>query len=393
MQNLSVLVIHNQYQQMGGEDAVVRAEIELLRRAGHRVLQYTRDNSETASYNIPQKGLLFFSTTWSRKSYAELQSLIRREKPDIAHFHNFLPLISPAAHHACKSASIPVVQTLHNYRLLCPAGTLFRNGRRCEACARNVAYAGWRGCYRKSRLQTAAVSLMLATHRVLGTWEDSVDAYLTPSKFCRDYFVRAGFPAEKVRRKCNFLASDPGRRTGQGEYALFLGRLSAEKGLLEMMQAWRHLPEVPLHIAGDGPLYREARDLAAGSKLRIKLLGQLNHEQTLAQIKQARFIIFPSQWYEPFGMGLLEAAACGVPAVASRCGAIPELVLDGQTGLLFDRDNLEELADRVRWAWSHPQAMEEMGQAARQMYLEKFTAQANYEALIAIYRQLLENRG
>jgi glycosyltransferase involved in cell wall biosynthesis len=389
MQSLSVLVIHNRYQQPGGEDAVVRAEVDLLRAAGHRVVQYIRDNSTIAGYGALGKVSLFVSTTWNRRTYSDIGTLIRKERPDIAHCHNFLPLVSPAAYYACQSAGVPVVQTLHNYRLVCPAGTLFTNGNRCSGCARSPAQASWRACYRNSSLQTAAISLMLGAHQWKGTWKRCVDAYVAPSGFCHDYFVAAGLPQSKVYMKPNFLAQDPGQRTDCGDYALFVGRLSPEKGVLEMIAAWQQLPEVRLLIAGDGPLYCEAWKAAQSTKGHVTLLGHLSSEETLARIKGARFLVFPSRWYEPFGMGLLEAAACGVPAVASRIGAIPELVFDHRTGLLFNPDDFNQLVNRVRWAWTHPLEMQAMGVAARQLYLEKFTAEKNYEALIGIYRTLL----
>jgi glycosyltransferase involved in cell wall biosynthesis len=389
MQSLSVLVIHNRYQQPGGEDAVVRAEVDLLRSAGNRVVVYTRNNCDIAGYGPLQKASLLASTTWNRRTYIDICALIREHRPDIAHCHNFLPLVSPSAYYACKSAGVPVVQTLHNYRLLCPAGTLFANGRRCESCLRGTASAVRRGCYRDSRLQTAAVSLMLGAHRLRGTWNRSVDAYIAPSAFCRDYFVAAGLPEEQVHLKRNFLAHDPGQRTDHADYALFVGRLSPEKGVLEMIEAWRQLPEVKLLVAGDGPLYYEARGTARRTNGHVEILGQLTPDETLACIRGARFLVFPSRWYEPFGMGLLEAAACGVPAIASRIGAIPELVADHHTGLLFDPDNFGELVERVRWAWTHPADMDKMGSAARQFYLQNFTTEQNYEALMGIYRTML----
>ena len=389
MQSPSVLVIHNCYQQPGGEGAVVGAEVELLRNAGHRVITYFRDNPAIAGYSPLKKAVLLASTTWNRRTYADLRTLIRQERPDIVHCHNFLPLVSPAVYDACRSAGVPVVQTLHNYRLLCPAGTLFSQGRRCQYCTRSLTQGVGRGCYRQSRVQTAAVAFMLQAHRLRGTWKNCVDAYLTPSRFCRGFFVSAGLPEEKVHVKPNFLMHDPGQRTARGDYALFVGRLSPEKGVLEMISAWSRLPEAKLLIMGDGPLYGEACDLARRSVGNIKLLGHLDAQQTLAHMKAARFLVFPSRWYEPFGMGLLEAAACGVPAIASRIGAIPEMVTDRETGLLFDPDNFDELVEQVRWAWAHPTDMEHMGTAARQRFLRDFTAEKNYEALITIYRKLL----
>ncbi|HUI84623.1 MAG TPA: glycosyltransferase family 4 protein [Candidatus Binatia bacterium] len=390
MQSPGVLVIHNRYQQPAGEDAAVRAEVDLLRSAGHRVVQYTRDNSDLTHYSSRQKGALLFTTTWSRRTYDDIRRLIRQERPDIAHCHNFLPLVSPSALYACRSEGIPVVQTLHNYRLLCPAATLFANGRRCERCPCRALSAARRRCYRNSWPQTATVSLMLAAHRLARTWTRCVDAYIAPSRFCRDYFVLAGLPEQKVHVKPNFLARDPGQRSGQGGYALFVGRLSPEKGALEMLEAWSQLPEVSLRVIGDGPLYFAAQRLAC-HRGDVRMLGQMSTERTLAHIRSARFLVFPSRWYEPFGMGLLEAAACGVPAIASRIGAIPELVIEGRTGLLFDPDNFDDFAQRIRWAWTHPREMHEMGRAARQLYLQRFTAERNYRILMDIYGSLLAN--
>ena len=389
MQSLSVLVVHNRYQQAGGEDAVVRAEIELLQCAGHRVLRYARDNRDIASYGALRKAGLLLSTTWNANSYGEIRSLIRQQRPHIVHCHNFLPLVSPAIYYACKSAGVPVVQTLHNYRLSCPAGTLFTQGERCRERCHSAINAIRRACYRNSRMQTAAVCLMLGAHSRLGSWKRSVDAYLAPSAFCRDYFATRGLPEEKLHLKPNFLPRDPGQRIERGDYALFVGRLSPEKGVLEMLEAWNRLSDIKLLVAGAGPLFQEAQRAASRNRGRIQLLGALSPKQTLDCIKGARFLIFPSRWYEPFGMGLLEAAACGVPAIASRIGAIPELVRHLRTGLLFDPDDFSEMVEQARWAWNHPAEMEEMGRAARQLYLENFTAEKNYEALIGIYQKVI----
>lgn len=392
MRNLSVLVIHSRYQQPGGEDIVVRAEVELLRRAGHRVLEYSRDNSAIASFSGLRKAALWFSTTWDRDAYASIRALIQKERPDIAHCHNLLPLVSPAAYYACKSEGVPVVQTLHNYRLFCPAGTSFYQAAGCRKCARSVAHSVVRGCYRGSRTQTSAVALMLTTHRWRGTWNHLVDAYLTPSRFCRDYFIAAGLPEAKVHLKQNFLDRDPGQRTSRGDYAFFAGRLSAEKGVLEMLDVWQQLPHIPLRVAGDGPLYDQARRLIERTASRhITLLGHLDPPQVVAQMKGARLLVFPSRWNEPFGMSLIEAAACGIPAVASRIGAIPELVIDNQTGLLFDPENFVELADKVQWAWTHPAEMDAMGSAARQLYQREYTAEKNYEVLMSVYHGVVRH--
>ena len=392
MRKLSVLVIHNLYQQPGGEDAVVRAEIAMLRNAGHRVVTFLRNNAAIAGYNPLQKAWLAASTAWNRSAHQQIRQLIAKERPDIAHCHNLVPLISPAAYYACRNAGVPVVQTLHNYRLLCPSATLYCDGAICDACVRSLHRGMTRGCYRGSRLQTATVTVMLGAHRLCGSWSRSVDAYVALSQFAGEYFVASGLPADKVHVKGNFLPDDPGPRTRSGDHALFVGRLAPEKGVLEMLRAWQRLPHIPLVVAGDGPLRDEVARIVRGTgSTHVKLLGRLTARDVRAQMRSARFLVFPSRWYEPFGMALVEAAACGVPAVASRIGAVPELVAEDQSGLLFDPQNFDELSAKAEWAWSHPAEMDAMGSAARERYEREYTAKRNYQRLMDIYGMVLSN--
>lgn len=388
-----VLVIHNRYQQTGGEDLVVDAEIDLLRQAGHEVIEFIRDNAAIRDYSAVRKASLLLTSTWDRRTYRHLRQVIREQRPDIAHCHNLLPQISPAAYYACRDSGIPVVQTLHNYRMLCPAGTLFRNNQPCVSCVSALATGVLRGCYRGSRSESAAVAMMLGLHRQLGTWKNLIDAYIAVSHFSRDLIVAATqLPKEKVHVKSNFMACDPGPRTHRGNYALFVGRLSPEKGLLELLSTWRGLEHIPLRVVGGGPDYPAAlaiaRDAAMG---RMVLSGLLSPAETLEEIRGARFLIFPSRWYEPFGMALLEAAACGVPAIASRIGGIPELVRDGVTGLLFDPEDPQDLTAKASWAWEHPDELSAMGLAARAMYLEHYTAEKNYARLMQVYDSVLSS--
>ena len=392
MRKLSVLVIHNQYQQPGGEDVVVRAEVDLLQRAGHRVVQFTQNNATLANCSPLEKAALFVTTTWNRTAYSTIRTLIEKERPDIVHCHNLLPQVSPAAYYACQSTGVPVVQTLHNYRLFCPAGTFFHNGQVCQDCTRSLAYAVKRGCYRSSRLATATVAMMLEFHRLRRTWTSSVNAYIALTQFSRNVFVNLGLPDKKIHVKPNFLSHDPGQRSSPGNYALFVGRLSPEKGALEMLRTWLHLPHIPLVVVGDGPLYDDASEMVRRSgHTHIRLLGRMSAEDTQAQIKGARFLVFPSSWYEPFGMVLLEAAAAGVPVIAARIAGVPELVVEDKTGLLFDLQEADDLASQVNWAWAHPAEMEVMGSAARQLYLENFTAEKNYESLMNVYGSVVRN--
>ena len=390
MRQPGVLVIHNRYRQAGGEDTMVRAEVALLRQRGHRVLEYARNNAEIDEFGPLRKAELLLSATWNQRVYAELRRLIRAERPDVAHCHNLLPLISPAAYYACQAEGVPVVQTLHNFRLRCPAGTLFRKDAACQDCDGRLGRAVVRGCYRNSRIQTAAVALMLGTHRALGTWERAIDAYSAPSQFCLERMMSSGIPRDKIKLRPNFLLNDPGPRNASDDYVVFVGRLCAEKGIRQLLWAWRRLRRIPLVIVGDGPLRGEVeRYVDRNGMDHVCLTGALTAAETLARVKRARFLVFPSVGYETFGMTVLEAAACGVATVGSRLGAIPELVEEGKTGLLFDPHDTDELVEKAEWAWAHPVGMNEMGAAARRRYLQHYTAERSYDGLMRIYASVI----
>jgi glycosyltransferase involved in cell wall biosynthesis len=260
----------------------------------------------------------------------------------------------------------------------------------CTECADHHLLRSVRhGCYRGSRPATAAVAAMIGVHRALATWRDKVDVYIALSEFARRTFVAAGLPAENVAVKPNFVAPDPGPRTGTGDYALFVGRLSPEKGLPTMLEAWRRLgTRVPLEIIGDGP-EREALQMAAAGLAEVRFRGRLPREETLAAMKGARCLVFPSQWYEGLPMTIIEAFACGVPVIASRLGTMAEVVADGRTGLHFTPGDAADLADRIDRAWSDPQAMEAMGAAARAEFESRYTLARNHEMLMSIYARAI----
>ncbi len=385
-----VLVIHNRYLEPGGEDSVVSAEIALLRSRGHRVLQYARHNREIAQFSTVRKALLPLTTMWDYESYRELRSLIRQQRPAIAHCHNLLPLLSPAIYYACAAEGIPVLQTVHNYRLLCPGGNFFRAGERCDDCHGSLMKANLRGCYRDSRLQTGVVSLMLCAHRVVGTWKTMVDSYIAPSGFCRDMLCERGFPAKKLVTKPHFASEIFPQKTGLGDYAIFVGRLSHEKGILQLIDVWRDVAQIPLLIVGSGPLKESAQRLARESNLsNVTFVGHLPYHETLRHIRNARFLVASSRCYETFGMTVLEAMACGVPAVVPRNGALQELVSDRRTGFHVEVDDREQFAAAIRIMWSRPLETREMGRAARHRCLEHYSADSNYTRLSDIYNAAL----
>ncbi len=237
---MKVLVLHNRYTQRGGEDIVVDSEEQLLATMGHTVLPYHRNSAEIEQFTLVQKALLPGTTVWSSRSFVEVRNLALDKQPALAHFHNTFPLISPAPYRACRSARIPVVQTLHNYRLLCAEATLFRGGKPCESClGKRVPWPGVRyACYRGSRAATGTLAAMVASHWILGTWTETVDLYIALSDFARNKFIAGGLPAAKIVVKPNFVHPDPGADRDVSEYALFVGRLSQEKGLKALLAAW-----------------------------------------------------------------------------------------------------------------------------------------------------------
>lgn len=386
---MKLLLAHNFYRQSGGEDEVFLRESELLRCAGHEVLKYTAHNSEIAEGGIFGKAKMAARTLWAQDGVARLRSLLRRERPDLAHFHNTFPLISPGAYYACQQEGIPVVQSLHNARLICPAATFYREGNACEDCLGRVV--PWPGvvhaCYRNSHLQTAVVAGMLAGHRILGTWREQVDAYIVFTEFFRQKFISAGLPSKKIFVKPHFLVTDPGMKQTTGDYALFLGRLAAEKGVPTLLKAWRSLGHVPLRIRGQGPMESDVEQLTRENPS-VSTLPYLSRKECFDLIKGARFLVWPSGgYYESFGLVAIEAFACGTPVIASRTGAMKEIVADNWSGLHFTPDDPNDLASKVWWAWCHPKEMEAMGRAARAEYRAKYTGERNYQLLMEIYCQ------
>lgn len=372
----SVLSVHNYYQQPGGEDQVFANEASLLEQRGHTVHRYVEHNVRI------EGGLLQIAVNavWSRKSFEGLRSG-GRCRPDVAHFHNTFPLISPSAYYAMRNLGIPVIQTLHNYRLLCPAATFLRDGAACQACPESGSWlpAIRHRCYRGSRSATTAVAGMLAIHGLAGTWQRMVDVYIALSEFARRQFIEGGLPAEKIRVKPNFLGTDPGMGTGNGGYALFVGRLSEEKGVRVLVESWRKLTGIPLVVAGQGPL--DGLEWPSG----VTKLGQQSREQVFALMREARILIFPSICYECSPITLIEAFACGLPVIGSDLGSIPEYVIAGKTGLLFEPSSSDDLAQNVRWAFAHPEELGSMRFAARREYEQKYTPERNYKILMDIY--------
>lgn len=379
----TVLIGHNHYRQPGGEDRVFANESALLEQNGHAVLRHQDHNDRIRGGTIGTAR----EAVWSRHTFQHLESLARSTTIDVAHFHNTFPLISPAAYYAVQRKGIPVVQTLHNFRLICAGATLSRNGSACESCLERksllpgIAHA----CYRNSRPATAALSTMLAVHRAAGTYLRQVDVYIALSEFARRKFIEGGLPQDRIVVKPNFAGPDPGVGDGRGDYALFAGRLSEEKGIHNLAEAWRGLAGIPLQVAGSGPL--ACTKWSEG----VTWLGPQPREQVYGLMKHASVVIVPSISYEMGPLTILEAFACGTPVITSNLGSMAESVRHRYNGLLFKPGDPEDLARQVRWAFDHPEQLRAMRVNARREYEEKYTAERNYKMLMAIYEMAIEN--
>lgn len=379
-----ILLIHNHYKKSGGEDVVVESEKKLLEEHGHTVDLMEADNAEIAGFTGIARTAV--GTIYSPTAKALVATRIAAFRPDVVHVHNFFPLFSPSIYYACREAGIPVAQTVHNYRLICPGGQLLRDGRVCEDCVgRKVPWPGvLHACYRGSRAGSAAVAAMLATHRFLGTWESSVDAFIALTDFSRDKLIEGGLPAEKTAVKPNFVADPGGAGDGSGGFALFVGRLSLEKGIATLFSAWERANcAIPLKVAGDGPLVDEVARRAAGG--RIECLGAQPREKIQALMREAAFLVFPSVWYEGLPMVIVEAFSVGLPVIASNLGSMASLIEHGRTGLHFRPGDAEDLAAKIEWAAGHPEEMARMRGEARAEYLAKYTPERNYQMLMEIY--------
>lgn len=384
---MKVFMVHNEYLISGGEDASFRMEVEMLRRNGCDVVTFVENNER-----IDQLGKVRTAarSIWSPETFKRVRAVLRSTSFDIVHVQNFFPLISPSVYYAARSEGVPVVQSLRNYRLMCAAGTFNRDGQICESCiGRSWPWpALWHACYQNSIVGSAVVGGMQAINRGLGTWLHAVDGYIAVSEFMRDKFVACGFPPEKIFVKSNFLYPDPSPGKGDGDFALFVGRLSPEKGVKTLLRAWDIAGQkIPLKVIGAGPLMSLFTD---GPQLpSVEYLGWQPAEEVLRLMGSARFVVIPTEWYEGHPRTAVEAFSRGLPIIATRVGAMAEMIEDGRSGLLFALGDAHDLAAKINWALEHREAMSEMGARGRAVYEQRYTAGTNYRQLSQIYRQVM----
>lgn len=387
---MRILTVHSHYKIRGGEEEVFEAEVNLLRQKGHIVDVY-EDRNERVNHLNPAN--LALKTIWSQEAYQVVSDRLKANTYDIVHVHNFFPLISPSIYYAARAEGVPVVQTLHNYRLICPNGLFFRQGKICEDClGQSIPWSGaWHSCYRENKAASTATVGMLSIHRALKTWNKLVDKYIVLTEFAKTKFIQGGLPPERIVVKPNFVAPDPKVGTGKRKYLLYVGRLSVEKGLDVLLNAWKQLDrQIPLKIVGDGPLSKQVIEATQQSS-NIEWLGRKPVEEVYQIMGEAIAVIIPSKWYETFGRVATEAFAKGTPVIASNLGAIAELIEGDRIGLNFQSGDALDLANKVKWILEHPDELSAMGTAARQEFEAKYTADINYQQLIAIYHSLKPN--
>ncbi|WP_179031787.1 glycosyltransferase family 4 protein [Paenibacillus kribbensis] len=390
-----VLIIHNFYQQSGGEDKVVEQESAMLRSRGIETEHYYVHNDSIQSKGLANMAKLAVEATWSLPEFRRIQKMLLQVKPDVVHVHNFFPVISPSVYHACERLGIPVVQTLHNYRLICPAATFMRGNEVCEKCLHGTLLHSIRhGCYRGSQLQTIPVAAMIKFNELIGTWQHKVSRYIALTEFARNKFAESGIPLDRISVKPNFIQPktaeakyDPNDR-----YLLFVGRISREKGVRNLLQAWSGLEDragLRLVIIGDGP--EKAELTAAYPQEDIRFLGQQDADTVLDCMSRAMYVMVPSIWYEGFPMTIVESYSVGTPVLCSRIGALEEVVEDGVTGFHFQHDDLENIKTVIRRAVAY-ENYAAMRQQVSEIYTARYTEEVNAKQLMAIYSKAMEER-
>jgi glycosyltransferase involved in cell wall biosynthesis len=389
---MKVLMLHNRYLVSGGEDHATAADVALLREHGHQVTLLEQDNTAITALGKTRTAI---GTLWSSRSRARVEKELHTGDYDILHVQNFFPLWSPSVYYAASRCGIPVVQTLHNYRLFCINSFLFRDGHVCEDCLGRAM--PWPGivhrCYRDSRAGSSVVAAMIGLHNMMGTWSSKVHRYIAVSEFARDKFISAGLPPEKIAVKPNFLHPRPSPGTGGGGYVLYVGRLSPEKGIATMLDAWKTASNpLPLKVVGDGPL-KDLVIAANKSTPSVEYLGSKSPAEVMDLMRQADLLVFPSIWQETMGRTVMEAFAVGTSVLASAIGPMLSMVVPAKNGFHFTPGDAGALREQVEWCSRNLEQVRGLRRGALASFDEKYTGAFSARMLFSIYRQAQAARG
>jgi glycosyltransferase involved in cell wall biosynthesis len=386
---MNILMLHNRYLVPGGEDQSAAAEANMLQQQGCFVELLEEDNRRVEQLG---KAKTAVRTIWSSESFHRIHNKLRTGKFDVLHVQNFFPLWSPSIYYAAAKCNIPVVQTLRNYRLMCVNAVFFRDSHVCEDClGKRFAWPGiLHACYRDSRAGSAVVASMNGIHHLAGTWRTKIHVYVALTEFARNKYIAGGLPAEKIVVKPNFVYPSPQPGVGQGRYALFVGRLSPEKGIATLLKAWQAAANVlPLKIVGDGPS-SDIVEVAARENPAIEYLGRRSSDEVAQLMGRAEFLVFPTECYEGMPRTVIESFAVGTPVIASNIGSTATMVVPGETGFHFTPGNVAELRERVEWCSRNLDQLRAMRSKARQAFESNYTGAANARMLVAIYERAQE---
>ncbi len=389
---MKVLVVHNFYNNPGGEDSVVSSEIALLKQYKHDVYFYQRNNQEIQGFSVSQKIKHFANLSYSQSSYNDLQKIIVSFKPDIAHFHNLFYLITPSVYFACRDAKVPIVQTLHNFRPICANGLFFRKNKPCRQCSYKSQVSGfYHRCFQSSFIKSLVLTRSLKRLFQDKVWEQKVDSSIALSSFSKDIFIEEGFPEEKIFIKPNFDYQLHVAKMPKEDYFLYVGRLSQEKGIWPLVQVFEKGKTKKLKIIGDGPLREAIKKYIEQKKLtNIELLGFLPKEDCQTHILKAGFVIVPSLCYENCPRIVIEAYSLGVPVLGSDTGSLKEMIIDGRTGRIFNPYSIDDMTEKIIKYNDDAQSRAQLGRNALSLYEEKYTPQINYKLLMNIYEKTIK---
>jgi glycosyltransferase involved in cell wall biosynthesis len=389
---MRILLIHNRYKQYGGEDAVLKAESAMLAGFGNEVVQMVLDNSVIKTFL--DKCLFGLKTIYNPESAHALQTRIAEFSPDVIHVHNFLPLVSPSVFIMARKSGVPVVLSLHNYRMLCPSATLFYNGQIYEKSIHSFFPfdAVWKGVYRNSKVETAIVAIMLLSHRLLGTWKHKVSGYIALSHFGRKKFENSilNIAPYKMFVKSNFVEDCGNGDANRENFFLYVGRLTQEKGIDTLLKA-ANSHNFKLVIIGDGPMNKCVED-AALQNPNISFLGFQPKPVIISYLKKCKAMIFPSIWYETYPVTILEALSTGTPVIASNLGSMMEMIQNEKTGLHFEPGNEKDLVSKIIKITNEGGFTKSLSDNARKTYLENYTPEKNYSILMNIYNTVIERQ-
>lgn len=379
-----ILMVHNYYQERGGEDLSFESERRALEHAGVTVHTYIDSNYRVDTMGGLRAGV---RCIWSLEAQRDIRRIIRETRPQLMHVQNSFPLISPSIYYAASAENVPIVQSIRNYRLVCPNAIFYRDDGVCEDCmGRRFAWPGViHACYRGSRAGSATVAAMQTIHGAIGSWSRKVDHFVALSEFGRQKMIEGGLPADRISVKPNFVFPDPGPSDEEREFILFVGRLSEEKGIRSMLTAWERIHQrIPLVIAGRGP-ESDAVARAAERMDGVTWLGGQTIERIYELMGRARAVVFPSEWYETFGRVVIEAYSRSTPVIASNLGAITELVTPHQTGYLFEPGNPDSMARAAEQIWDDPEHARRMGCKGRELFESRYTAEQHLRAIDEVY--------